>query len=471
MDSDFRAYLNQYHQEHLIAHWEALDAAAREAFEQQVRQIDFAQLDQLYRGEHEAPDWDALARRAASPPALRLEDRWPFTRKAAIAAGETALRSGQVGALVVAGGQGTRLGFDHAKGMYPVGPVSQASLFQVLFEKVLATSRRYGASIPLYVMTSPATHQETTEYLQQVGNFGLPDEDVLIFCQGTMPAVDCESGRVLLAEQGKLFLAPDGHGGMLPALDASGRLADMQARGLEQIFYFQVDNPLANVCDPLLIGCHRLSESELTTEVVVKRHMRDAMGNVVEADGRVQIIEYSDLNPLPDEVVDRRDPLGRPIFWAGNVAIHVFGVALLQRMAESPTGTPLHVAHKKVPYLNALGQPVEPAEPNAYKFERFIFDLMPQAHNAIVVECDARETFASLKNAEGEHDTPQTVAQQLTTLYRGWLRSAGAVVGDQVDVEISPLFALDEQELIGKIEAGCVIRRPTYFGASGPESR
>lgn len=467
MDGELREQLAKFQQDHVIAHWEQLGAAQQEAFAAQVAAIDFTQLDQLFRGEHEAPDWEELARRADAPPAFRLDGNWPFSMEDAIAAGEKALRSGHVGALVVAGGQGTRLGFDHAKGMFPVGPVSEVSLFQVLFEKVLATSRRYGQKVPLYVMTSPATDAETKSFLAEFNYFGLPAEDVKIFCQGTMPAVDSKSGKVLLAAEGKLFLAPDGHGGMLPALDRSGELADMRERGLEQIFYFQVDNPLANVCDPFLIGCHILSQSELTTQVVAKRHMRDAMGNVVSIDGRVQIIEYSDLNPLPDEVVDRRDPDGNPIFWAGNMAIHVFEVAFLDRMAGSQSGTPMHVAHKKVPYLDEAGKQHEPEKPNAYKFERFIFDLMPEAKNAIVVECDPEKNFAALKNAEGEHDTPETVAQQMTNLYRKWVRAAGGKVADSVPVEVSPLFALDDVEFKAKADKDLVLEQATFFGPEG----
>ncbi len=137
--------------------------------------------------------------------------------------GERALRDGKIGAVLVAGGQGTRLGFDHPKGLFPIGPLSQAPLFQILFEKLLAVRRRYGVSIPLYIMTSPATHDETVAALDEHAQFGLPAEDVIVFCQGTMPAVDDQTGKLLLEERGSLFLSPDGHGGMLRALRAAAR--------------------------------------------------------------------------------------------------------------------------------------------------------------------------------------------------------------------------------------------------------
>ena len=210
-------------------------------------------------------------------------------------AGAEALAAGKVAALLVAGGQGTRLGFDHPKGLYRIGPVSQASLFQILMEKMLAAGRRYGVSIPLYLMTSPATHAETLEYLAANGRFGLPEQDLHVFCQGTMPAVDAESGRLLLESPGSLALSPDGHGGMLAALARSGGLDDLAARGIEQLFYFQVDNPLAPVCDAAFLGYHLLAGSELSTLVVAKEFPTERVGNVASVDGRLRIIEYSDL--------------------------------------------------------------------------------------------------------------------------------------------------------------------------------
>ena len=224
------------------------------------------------------------------------------------------MRAGQVGAILVAGGQGTRLGFDHPKGMFPIGPVSKASLFQILFEKLLAAAPPLRRRDPAVSDDQPRhARGDARTIWTRHEHFGLPAEDVHIFCQGTMPAVDANTGRLLLAEPGRLALSPDGHGGMLAALDSSGGLADIRRRGLRQLFYFQVDNPLVGVCDPEFLGYHLLARSEMSTQVVAKRTPRDNVGNVVEIDGRVRILEYSDLNPLPDEIVLRQDsPTARP---------------------------------------------------------------------------------------------------------------------------------------------------------------
>ena len=369
-----------------------------------------------------------------------------------------------MGVILVAGGQGTRLGFDRPKGMFSIGPVSGASLFQILIEKIVARAAAAGMRIPLYLMTSPLTHQETVDFLRANENFGLPSEDLHIFCQGTMPAVEASTGRLLLESKHELALSPDGHGGMLPALAASGGLADIRRREITTLFYCQVDNPLVEMCDPAFLGYHLLSGSELSTQVVSKRTLRDRVGNVVSIDGKLRIIEYSDLNPLGDELVGRTTAGGDPIFWAGNTAIHVIETAFLERVVGTASALPFHVARKAVSHVDPSGNAVEPSEPNAIKFERFIFDLLPEAQAAIVVEVDESRTFAPVKNATGEaSDTPESVQGRMIDLHAAWLREAGCEVAAGVPVEISPLFAQNAQELASRIRPGLKVTKPRYF--------
>lgn len=457
--------LAEHDQQHLLNFWSELPAEQQQLLAQQIEAVDLDLMGRLFRGDSRPTDWADLARRAAPPPAFEFgSPQNRFAPAAARERGLAALRAGEVGVILVAGGQGTRLGFDRPKGMFPIGPVSNAPLFQILLEKIVARSRAAGVAIPLYLMTSPATDAPTREYLAEHDYFGFPAADVRIFCQGTMPAVDAASGRLLLEAKDRLSLSPDGHGGTLAALARSGSLDDMARRGLRCVFYIQIDNPLAPVCDPEFLGYHLLADSEMSTLVVRKRASRERVGNVVMIDGRMQVLEYSDLNPLPDEIVERRTPDGAPVFWAGSIAIHVFDVAFLAREAGRADSLPFHVAHKAVAHVDEHGQRVEPAKPNAFKFERFIFDLMPQARNPIVVEADARDIFAPLKNAPGEaSDTPQSVRQQMADLHRRWLRQAGARVDDGVPVEISPLFAQDEEETRARVAAGTEISEPRHF--------
>jgi UDP-N-acetylglucosamine/UDP-N-acetylgalactosamine diphosphorylase len=343
--------------------------------------------------------------------------------------------------------------------MFPIGPLSGKTLFQIHVEKIVAAARRYGVRIPLYLMTSPATHDETVAFFAAHGRFGLPAEDFFVFRQGTMPAVDAETGRALLEAPGRIAASPDGHGGTLAALDQSGALGDIERRGIRHLFYLQVDNPLVDICGREFVGYHLLADSEFSTQVVAKRDPLDRVGNVVQIDGRLMVIEYSDL---PDDAARRHNADGSLAIWAGSIAVHVMDAAFLRRLVGSADALPFHIAKKKVIAVDPLAKDVQPH--SAIKFERFI-DLMPQAERAIVVEVDQGRAFAPLKNAPGaKADTAQTVQAQMAALAREWLRQAGAEVAGDVPVEISPLFALDAGDLAGKVRPGTRVTKPTYFG-------
>jgi UDP-N-acetylglucosamine/UDP-N-acetylgalactosamine diphosphorylase len=395
---------------------------------------------------------------------MRLADRKHgkrWTSADARKRGVEALSAGEIGVLLVAGGQGSRLGFDHPKGMYSIGPVSGASLLQIHFEKVLATARRYGAQVPIYMMTSPVTHDEQVDYLDQKARFGLPADDVVLFCQGTMPAVDAKTGNLLLAEKGSLFLSPDGHGGTVAALASSGAIEDMRRRGIRHLFYLQVDNPLTPVADPEFIGNHLLAKSELTSMAVAKQTPQDRLGVFAMIDDELQVIEYSDL---PDDVAEKRTADGSLEFWAGSIAVHMFSVAFLERALALKDVLPFHIARKKVPYIDEHSQLVEPREPNALKFERFIFDLLPHARNPFVVEYAEADVFAPLKNAPGaSRDTPEYVHQFMIAQHRKWLTAAGTQVADAAVVEISPLWALDAEAVAARSDRPKAINKSTYL--------
>jgi UDP-N-acetylglucosamine/UDP-N-acetylgalactosamine diphosphorylase len=461
------AALAGHGQEHLVQFWDDLDPRQRQSLAEQIRAIDFDLIERLYRQPDRSREIGDLADRSTEPPTFCLGQRTNrFSPEEARQRGAEALEQGRIGAMLVAGGQGTRLGFDDPKGIFPIGPVSGKTLFEIHVEKVRATARRYGRPAPLCLMTSPVTHGPTEEFFRRHNRFGLAEEDLSIFCQGTMPAVDAASGKLLLDRPGQIALSPDGHGGMLAALKRSGLLDALRGRGIEHLFYFQVDNPLVAVCDPEFLGYHLLSGSEMSSQAVRKQAPRERLGNLVQVDGRLHVIEYSDL---PKEVAQRRKADGSLAIWAGSIAVHAMDLAFLDRMAASAAGLPFHVAHKKVPYIDASGRRIEPASENALKFERFIFDLLPSASRAIVVEVDAREHFAPLKNASGEADTPEKVRSQLAAVHARWLRAAGAELLEGVPVEISPLWALDAAETAARVTPGMKITEPTYFRVTSGE--
>jgi UDP-N-acetylglucosamine/UDP-N-acetylgalactosamine diphosphorylase len=445
--------LTRHRQEHVLARWDFLTVAGRESLVAQLAGIDFAELESLYLRKDE-PHTHLPPRERIAP----LPGSLPGASAAERARGEEALRRGEVAALLVAGGQGSRLGFDRPKGMFPVGPVSGVSLFQMHAEKTLALSRRYGKPVPLLVMTSPATHDETEAYFREHLFFGLSERDVFFFQQGTMPSLEFATGRLLLEQPGRLFLSPNGHGGTLTALSESGLLADMKARGIRHVFYFQVDNPLVKICDPEFLGRHLAAESEVSSKYVVKQDPREKAGVLAVLDGRCGIIEYSDL---PAAMAEEREPDGTLRFGAGSPAIHLFAVSFLERVAAEG-GLKYHVAKKKVPYFDpAAGQAVEPRTENALKFELFIFDVLPLAERWLAVETPRSEEFAPLKNASGA-DSPETVRRALLELYTSWLKQAGVKTNGH-PVEVSPLFALDAAELAAKLSSYFEISEPSYL--------
>jgi len=454
--------LEPFEQTHLLAAWGKLSDEERSRLASQIRGLDLPLIARLFRDRNLPIDIRKLVERATSPRGVRLgADGGGVSTAESRQIGEDVLNRGEVAALLVAGGQGTRLGFPHPKGMFPIGPISGHSLFQIHVEKVLARSKKSGRRIPLAIMTSPATHQETVKFFREHSQFGLREDDLYVFCQGTMPSVDARTGRVLLASPGELALSPDGHGGMLAAIVRSGTLERLASRGIKYLFYFQVDNPLVDILSPLAIGYHVSLGSEMSTEVVAKETPFDRVGNVIEVDGRLYVVEYSDL---PDDLAQKRSSDGGLLLWAGSIGVHIINVDFLFRMHQQSDALPYHLAYKKVPYYDPTRGVVKPEEPNAIKFERFIFDLIPHAKNSIVIEVNAAEHFAPLKNASGaERDTPEHVRSQMIALHRSWLEQNGVSVQDGVPVEISPLFAVEPNDLKGRFPIGSKVTEPTFF--------
>jgi UDP-N-acetylglucosamine/UDP-N-acetylgalactosamine diphosphorylase len=446
------AHLTDVGQEHLLAYWDELGDAERIELVEQIEQVDFEQIATLHKNRDLATDIESLLAKATSPEAFRLDaSQNRFSADEAFRCGAEKLATGRVGVMLVAGGQGTRLGFDHPKGMFQIGPISGKTLLQIHIEKVIALGNQYGHPIPLFLMTSPATHDETVDFLAQNDRFGLAAEELIVFCQGTMPAVDEKTGKVLLAEPGSLALSPDGHGGMLAAFDRSGGLAHAKKENIDYLFYFQVDNPMVDIGDEILIGYHCLSGSNLTTEVVAKQNPLDRVGNVVQLGDRLHIVEYSDL---PEEHAKRRKRDGSLEIWAGSIAVHLIDINLLAFSAKNANALPFHIARKKVCCYDTDETTQEPIETDAIKFERFIFDLLPLTPRSIVVEIDPAAGFAPLKNGlDASTDNENTVRQAILAEHRRWLTEAGCELADGVDVEISPLFARNQSVLQSKADS------------------
>jgi UDP-N-acetylglucosamine/UDP-N-acetylgalactosamine diphosphorylase len=297
-------------------------------------------------------------------------------------------------------------------------------------------------------MTSPANHRQTIGFLQEHGFFGLPESDVILFSQGMLPALDFQ-GRLLLEQKHRLALAPDGHGGSLKALVNSGAHKDMQARGIEIISYFQIDNPLVKPFDPLFIGLHARTGSEMSTKVTPKADDLERVGNLCIKDGKLAVVEYSDF---PNELARAKNEDGSRRFDAGNLAIHLLDVGFVERVIAKSFELPFRRAEKKVAFIDENGTQVDPPEPNAIKLETFVFDALPLANKPLVLAVDRAEEFSPVKNATGVDSLETSQRDQVRRACR-WLEAAGVKVPRKPDgepgvtVAISPAFALDAEDV------------------------
>ncbi len=433
----------------VFAHFAELAPAAREQLLADAAEIDLAEIAQLTR---------TLLQKDASGPDLNDLSPAPYERlpeKGGAAAdwtkakhaGEAALRAGRVAAFTVAGGQGTRLGYDGPKGTFPVTPLKQKTLFQVFAEKILAAGKRYGRPLHWFIMTSHQNHAATEEFFKTHGYFGLDSARVHFFRQGRMPAVDF-SGKILLEGKGTIALSPDGHGGSLRALARSGALDLMQREGIDTLSYFQVDNPLVRGIDPTFIGWHVLRGSEMSSKMVPKAYAEEKVGHFCTQRGQLVVVEYSDL---PMAVQRETDAAGGLRYLAGSIAIHILDREFIRRMAAGGEGValPFHRADKKIPTIDATGTVVKPEKANGVKFEMFVFDALPFAKNPVVIETRRADDFSPVKNADGL-DSPKTCRDDQLRQFARWLKAAGAKFSvdatglPAVTVEVSPLFGYDE---------------------------
>jgi len=455
--NELKSMLAAYGQDHLLRFWDELDSAGRAKLAAEIEAINFDELQQLIadyvvkKPETLIPDDLAPAAWLPLIPAPDKEAYYLEARKR----GVELLRSGKVAFLTVAGGQGTRLGYDAPKGTYPIGPVSDRSLFACFAGTIGRISEKYGVKPVWYIMTSTVNRKATEEFFAANSFFGLDPEQVFFFTQGSMPAIGYD-GKVLMSARDGIALSPNGHGGTLLALRKSGALDRMKADGVEVISYFQVDNPLAPMADPLFIGLHDLEGSAMSAIMLPKTGPMEKLGNFCVADGKLQIIEYSDL---PVELAERRNADGSLVFLAGSPAIHMISRRFVESLtADGTLKLPWHRADKKVPFIDAAGEMVTPAEPNAVKLESFIFDALPLAPVTMILEGDRRKVFAPTKNATGV-DSVESCRRMLIDRDAARLEAAGVSIPRKADgsvdcrVEISTRAVADAEDAAAYVKA------------------
>ncbi len=452
-EQEARERLAAHGQDHLLKYWPQLDETSRKNLLSQVSAIDFDLLDRLLEQwvirEPEPESFTRIEPVATIPP---VPSNRPDAREA-LEAGEAALRAGRVGLLLVAGGQGTRLGYEGPKGAYPVGPVTGKSIFAYHAEKIRNLQARYSCQLPWYIMVSDTNADATRKFFQANAFFGLSEQQVYFFQQRMVPCVS-ETGKIFLDAPDHIAMSPNGHGGVIPATVENGVIADCHERGVDTLSYFQVDNWAVKVADPYFIGYHLLRGGDMSSKSHSKSHVREPVGVHCICDGEYRVVEYSALDIYPQLLETEQD--GSPRYYAGNPAIHILGTKFIESIYADYEHFPWWRAHKKIPFLNDDGILVKPDAPNGYKFETFVFDALRFIHHPpVVLTIDRPGEYTPIKQYEGDNSV-QSARQAMADYWGAWLEKAGYTIPRDekgavtIPIEISPAFALTEQEFIEK---------------------
>ena len=420
--------LNAAGQQELAARLESLSGDARKNLERDILSQDWEELKALYAEKSSASLEDNVSSNLKPMPfKIAIDDlRYDFWKET----GEILLGKGQVAAFLVAGGQGSRLGFDGPKGMFDIGLPSHKSLFQLQAERLLNLAARVEHPIPWCIMTSPLNHEATVNFFTEHNFFGYARENIRFFEQGTICALDPE-GKAVVDDNGRLALVPDGNGGCFRALSQSGTLAWLVEKGVQYVFLYSVDNALCRICDPAFIGALAAEGRSLSaSKVVHKANAQEKVGIFAFQNKKPGVVEYSDL---PESYRDMTNPDGSLVFDGGNIAIHLFKIAGLRKLQTSKL--PWHTARKTVCGIE-----------KCWKFEQFLFDAFPQLGSMMPFGVIREEEFSPVKNADG-NDSPKTARNMIGRLHREWLRKAHVAINPKKLYEVSPTISYAGESL------------------------
>ncbi len=380
--------LTEKNQAHVLANFEDLKVEEQQTLLAQIEALNWKELAQATE-EHE---WKV----GQLSPLGAVEIDEIEARKAEFeAAGLEAIREGKVAALLLAGGMGTRLGLDKPKGSLNVGLIKELFIFQCLINNLMEVTQKAGASIPLYIMTSEKNDADTKEFFKEHNYFGYDKNDVSFFVQEMAAAVDFD-GKLLKEEPGRLATSPNGNGGWFSSLAKAGLVEDLHKRGVEWINLFAVDNVLQRICDPVFIGATLLSGKVSGSKVVRKANPYEKIGVLCLEDGKPSIVEYYEMSK---EMAETTDEKGDLLYAFGVILNYLFRVDQLEEIVGNYL--PVHVVEKKIPYVEPDGTYVKPEEPNGYKFETLVVDMIRLMKDNLPFEVIREKEFAPIKNLHG----------------------------------------------------------------------
>ena len=383
-------YLSKFGQEHILKCYDELSPAEQASLLAQIDLIDLSVLENLdndnnissKRGKFEplgAATIDDIAANSESYEKTGLE----------------ALRAGKVAAVLLAGGQGTRLGFDKPKGMFNIGVSRELYIFECLISNLMDVVKQTGTWIPLYIMTSEKNHDDTVEFFEKMGYFGYNSEFVRFFIQDMAPSVDF-NGKIYMEGKGRISMSPNGNGGWFSSLLRAGRMEDIKEKGVEWLNVFAVDNVLQRIADPLFIGAVIESGMQSGSKVVSKADPDERVGVLCLEDGMPSIVEYYEMT---DEMRTLRDENGDLSYRFGVILNYLFNVEKLLEISGKKL--PVHIVDKKIPYMNEKGEMISPEKPNGHKFETLVLDMVHMQDSCLAYEVVRNREFAPVKNSSG----------------------------------------------------------------------
>lgn len=408
IDEEIKRKMRRYNQEHLIEYYEKTeDEELKNKLLEQFKKINFELIDSLYRNTNkDVEKSDVVIEPIEYLDKEKLGSDYDFYENI----GNKAIREGKLAVVTMAGGQGTRLGHNGPKGTYDIGLDSHKCLFELLCDTLKEASKKYNVDIPWFIMTSKENNKETVEFFEKNRYFGYKN-NVYFFLQGELPMVDTE-GKILIGENGLVKEAADGHGGVYESLVKSGMVNKMKELGAEWVFIAGVDNCLARMVDPVLMGIAIYKNVTAAGKSVVKAGPHEKVGVFCKKNGKPSVIEYSEIT---SEMAEARDDAGELLYGESHILCNLFNVEAVERMGSEPL--PYHSAFKKATYIDKDGNKVVPDSPNAYKFEAFLFDAFSGLDDMAILRVKREEEFAPVKNKDGV-DSPQTARDLYNNLHK-----------------------------------------------------
>ena len=402
---EIKKTLVKYNQEQLLVNYKNMNQKDKEKLLSEIENIDFGFMNSLYKyakKELTFKDEKIESIDCTEKDRLPKEEKEKYDK-----IGTEKIKAGKLAVVTMAGGQGTRLGHSGPKGTFKLNVGKEMSLFEILCKTLKEAKEKYGVYVHWYIMTSNQNNKETVEFFEKNNYFDYPKEKVTFFIQGELPMVGLD-GKVLVDEKGFVKLASDGHGGVFESMDKSGVLEQMKKEGTEWVFVGGVDNVLVKMVDNTLIGLAESKNCLAAGKSLIKANEKEKVGVFCMRNGKPSVIEYSEIS---DELAELKDENGEIVYSESHILCNMFNMKRLEMISKNKL--PYHVAKKKANYMNEKGEIITAKEPNAYKFESFIFDAFTSLDSMVIMRVKREEEFAPVKNAEGV-DSPETA----TKLYR-----------------------------------------------------